>query len=295
VTSPDGVDTVAVSSTASDRDHCTSIDGEGQLEVAVKPSSTGYGLASGRLTVMTLPADRVGDPVPATVNYQLEMRPPVNLDRRAVVFALVLLAGLLIPLLIAYFLKWRSTRIPGSSLLIASASAPLEAGQQFTAADALHVTAMRTATLSSSHGRRLPLPSGGELRPRMGWYITEPGHVVAAIPGRLSGALTPGAISKGRARLPLAVQNNWFVVLDANDPRHGAVEVVYLTSLDGSALPAIIADARQRASELVEELRRKVNEGRPSADGARQEDDWALDNWGASPRTQSHDARNDDW
>lgn len=279
-TLPIGAEQVLVESGANSRESCVGVDGSGGLPLSVTPAGSGNGLASGDLQVLTLPEDGVGEPVPAVSAYQLTLRPPVDTDQRLWVFIVVTALGLLLPLAMIYLVKWWYSRIPGDSVLVASAGST-SGGPNAIAGEALRLTDFRNMVLANSAGRSLTLPSGGVLRARMGAGLTEPGHLVAETPGRISGALRPGSSRKGRARLPLAVQNTWFVVLDQIDPARGPVEVVYLLDTSGTELGRLVADAQRRAPGLVTDLRASV----PSGDAERPTD---SDRWDddASPTTR---------
>jgi hypothetical protein len=275
LTLPDGLDELSVTSSADSQDTCVEITDGGVLPLEVTPASAANGLASGRLNVMTIPDKGTEEPVATQVQYQLEMQVPRDTSTLIWVLAIVMLAGLGLPLLLIYLAKWWSARIPADSLLVGALDGPTDE-QHFSPASNLAVTAMQSVVLTGTSRRRATLPTGLQLRTSAGLGLTEPGYTIVDSPGYSASSGNPATTRKGtRARLPLAVQKTWVVTLDSANPMMGPVRVHVILASTGEGFDDAIADAHRRVPEVVARLRSRV----PLSDGSPQPATGASDDW----------------
>jgi len=290
LTRPDGVAVPQISSAYASADKCLKITGKTFLPITLQVGTTGNGLASGTVTVMTTPTDASLPPIPVKVSYQLEMRRPADVATLIWVLLLTFLAGISIPLGLLYLAKWWNARIPGDSVLVGKTTGLVTSTGSFLSSSGtfpLREQDLSSVILVGTDRRSLALPSGETLQSKMGWGITEPGLVVVAAPGRYSvSSARPSTTRRGtQGRLPLAIQGHWVVLLDPNDPMNGPVDVVILVAPLSGKWGDLTADARQRIPEAVETLRRTlsthgVSEGPQSGTPPQADDDW-----GSSPST----------
>ncbi len=267
ITSPDGVD-VAVTSPANSRDSCAS-----ELPLALSVSQVGNGLVSGGVTVQTLPADKSGNPVPATVSFKLDMERPADVAVLTWVLFTVTLLGVAIPVGLLYILKFVTAVIPGESVASASIRGTVTEMTSFVAAG-VPITSedLNTSILTGTSRRKVAVAGGKTLVAKMGLAPTEPGYVVVEQPGIAAGGRSVPRWAKSRARLPLAVQGNWCVALDPVDPIAGPVEITVFTAAGGVGLPELLDDVRTNLGDFVMRLRgalpdQSVGQASTTADG----------------------------
>jgi hypothetical protein len=288
LTLPEGVPSLKVTSPASSASTCT----KGDLRLNASVDKIGPGLASGTLVVQTR-ADSGDTTTPVNVAYELEMRRP----RDEAVFweALVgiTLAGVLIPVGLLYLVKWRTAKIPGSSITLVSASGRVGPDSSFLDTTSVSEQGARTVVLEGTDRRSVSLNGQSQIQTRAGLWLTESGYCVVTGQPSVSSA-PPGTTRNGTsARLPLAVQDRWVALLDPTDPLNGSVEVVFLLSPTSAKLPELHADARSRVPELVDKVRSSLDSsssgpGTPVAAGRP-----GTDEWGGSSGSAS--TGGDDW
>ncbi|MEP7193218.1 MAG: hypothetical protein ABI903_10165 [Actinomycetota bacterium] len=306
LTRPDGVAAPQISSSYSTRDKCLKISGKASLPMTLQIGSTGNGLASGTVNVMTAPTDASLPPIAVKVSYQLEMSRPADVKTLIWVLVLTLLAGILIPVGLLYLVKWWNARIPGDSILVGTTTGLVASTGSFLADSGqfpLREQDLSSVFLAGTDRRSLTVPGGGKtLHSKMGLGITEPGFVILAVPGRYSvSSARPSTVRKGdKARLPLAVQGHWVAVLDAQDPMNGSVEVVLFVAPLSGKWADLTADARQRVPDAVDKLRQTVKP--PAATdgsqaGADVDDDWGSPSGSSSlqPSRSTTGSADDDW
>jgi hypothetical protein len=284
LTRPDGVAVPQISSAYTSREKCLKITGQAGLPMTLQIRSTGNGLASGTVNVMTVPTDASLPPIAVKVSYQLEMSRPADVKTLVWVLLLTLSAGILIPLGMLYLVKWWNARIPGDSVLVGQTTGLVSPTGSFLASGGefpLREQDLSSVILAGTDRRSLVVPGGATLQSKMGWGITESGFVVVAAPGRYSvSSARPPTTRKGdRGRLPLAVQGHWVAVLDAVDPLNGPVDVVLLVAPRSGKWADLTADARQRVPEAVDKLRQSVKApavGEGPQNGGPVDDDWGT-------------------
>lgn len=267
VAAPDGVGDVGVSSSAKDQTNCVTVaDGQqAALPLTITVPNEGNGAVNGIVTVTAAPA--VGDRPPVTIDvpFTLSVEKQLNTTSFAVTLIIALLLGPGIPLALMYLIKWWVSRIPGKALRAEKIpvqvrnATVLRDNQQFHVADGdlVHL-------VEGLHGPTRRLDIGGiELRTRVGLSPFGAGFVVATAPG-LIGAGGKGGATHGEPptpKLPLAVQNTWFVLHDPTGPQDAATVVLLVGGDAGrpvidrlcaeitDALPRVLTDLRRRAGD----------------------------------------------
>lgn len=284
LTAPDGIDAPVVASTAAGKDACVA----GELPLSIDVKKLGNGLASGTLTVMTLPETKTGDPVAATVKFKLDMERPPNGGVLVGLLVVVTAAGIAIPIGLLYLVKYLTSSIPGDSVASATVRGRVDESSSFVAGGVpISVQDLKATVLAGGSRRNVTLASGQTLVARMGALPTEGGYVVVEQPGAAAGGRQTGASVKGKARLPLAVQGNWSVALNPLDPRGGDVEVTVFTAPGGAGLTELLDDVRSNVVEWVATLRAALPmESGSSAPGSAGSTPVA-DEWGGVPGTST--------
>lgn len=253
LTTPQGVTGSRITSPASGKESCAS----GKLPLTLTTSQVGNGLASGTMRVMSLPDDRTAAPVARPVNFRLDMEPPMDPCRFWLSLVGLTLVGLLIPVGLLYLMKWMTARIPGEAVAYGQVTGQIDDTTSFLDTGA-RLNAHELHVVPTTGGvRELVLPTG-RLTTKAGLGLTEPGYVVVADGPGVSIA-DDTKQSKGRARLPVAVQGHWFATLDSTDPQSGPVTITFLTTTgDGDSLSRLVDDARSRVRDVVQTARTSI-------------------------------------
>jgi hypothetical protein len=205
--------------------------------------------------------------------------------------------GVLLPVALLWFMSWWRSRIPGKPLLAILLPVLIE-GRSVRRADTGGELAVRS---SDQRLAPVPLPSGGTRRLELAEGVTlqvtmmrnplDPHVVVEAPPGwAVASGAKPGR-DGALARLPLAVHQQWLLL---RDPA-GATSILFLLAgmADQGAIDELVADARQRAPEVLADI--SPREGEPAMAGgawdgnanpwessAGRRDDGPEDPWGQS-------------
>lgn len=267
---PEGVGDVTVTSPAKDRDSCVKA-GEGQnaeLSLTIAVPQEDNGAVNGSITVTAAPAEGDRPPVTIDVPFTLSVEKQLNTTQFWVTLIIALLLGPGIPLGLLYLIKWWVSRIPGKALRAEQIpvqvrnGAVLRNNQPFTVADAELVQLVQGL---DGPARRLDI-GGIELRTKVGLSPFGAGFVVANAPG-LVGAAGKGGATHGKppsAKLPLAVQNTWFVLHDPAGPEDAAT-VVLLVGGDArrSTVDKLSAEITEALPRVLSELRRRAAESAP--------------------------------
>lgn len=271
---PDGVGEITVTSTANGKAGCVkaAAGGSAELPLTITVPREGNGVVNGTMTVAAAPAEGDGTPVMVDVPFTLTVEKHLNTTKVLTVVILALLLGPGIPLLLLYLVKWWVSRIPGKALRTEQIpvqvrnGAVLRNGQPFAVADR-----DLTSLVQDLEGPTRRINIGEiDLAAKVGWSPFGAGFVVARAPG-LVGAAGKAGTSHGKppsAKLPLAVQNTWFVLHDPAG-REDAATVVLLVGGDAGRpvidrLSAEITDALPR---VLPELRRRAAQSPPPGDG----------------------------
>lgn len=284
VTLPQGVSAATVTSSAKDQGSCV----VGSLPLSIAPSDIGNGLVSGILRVVTASKDAGAKPIPVPVTYQLDMARPANTTVLVIALVGITLLGVAIPLGLIYLVKFLTAKIPGESIKAGSVRGPVDDTRSFLSDGlALDPTTLKTEFLSGD--RRRVSVAGCSLCAKTGLALTEPGYVLVEQAGSPAGSGREAARKGTQARLPLAVQGNWCVSLDAADPWHGDVQVTFFTAAGASGWDDLIDDARSGVQEAVLTLRRGLPQETNPA-GTSSGSPGSADGWGGPGGSASADA-----
>lgn len=278
--SPQGVSASNVSSAANDAATCTAKS----FDVALTLTGIENGLLAGQLP-FNVRGENAGDP-PLQVNvpFTVDVRRPVDKGVFSVVFVAVLLAGVLIPALFFFLVKWLVTGIPAQSLqavkLSGSANnlswlsdAALQDPSNVVARSTLQSSA-REITLGA-----LTCSAKTDLLP------TQAGHVLVS--GASSLAAGPaGATRHGKPKISLAVQGQWVIEINEHDPNQASVTVFSAGQAPDGDLCTRVRDDAQR---VVPELMMRSASGTPTADAEWDDERPAAS---AAPKPVADD---DDW
>ncbi|OFE16163.1 hypothetical protein BA895_19940 [Humibacillus sp. DSM 29435] len=261
-TSPADAPGIGITSTATNKANCVS----GSLPLSFSSDDVGDGLVSGSATVMVLPQDRTASPVKVSVTFTADMQRPINPWYFLLALVGLTLLGVAVPVALLYLAKFVTAKIPGTSLSAGSVRGEVSAGSGsfLDAGCSLTPQQLLSQPLPQGGSRRVSI-DGKTLMTKAGLGLTEPGYVRVEHPGRISAAGPTGAQSKGHARLPLAVQNQWCVALDPTNPRGGEVEVTFFTVTGAPGWDTLVSGARRALPEVVRGLRSQIPESTPDA------------------------------
>jgi len=245
-TLPEGVDSVEITTDASDESKCQT----GDLELTLTPGAVGNGLVSGQLTIMAKPAQGTGEPLPSIVKYQLEMQRPANKAIRWTVFIFCMVLGVLLPLLLLVWIKWFTAKIPGRALTWVSVDGDVDLNGTFLDSNPPDPTQLRTVRLDGLNRRHLQLGSAVGLHSDF-----NPRNLSSS--GRIKVDAKYLVTSTGET-LPLAVQNKWIAILSESNPHTGPVQIVFVLSEGGAKLEEVVAQARVELPDAVSRVRSRI-------------------------------------
>lgn len=229
---PEGLGAIAVAAPGhGERGGCLDA-GAGPLELSLRTEHGGNGTVNGTVPVMLAPADGSGEPIRVDVPFTANLQNPLNALNFVLVLVAAPLLGIGLPVLLLYFAKWRISRIPARPLAAALIPVRSEHGQLLRdgAPFELGPADLRgTVAIPANGARRLQIGQTA-LRATIGASPTGAGFVVVDSPGEAtaSGASPSTDRSGLRARLPLAVHNNWVVLHRDGDPADTARLLVLL-------------------------------------------------------------------
>lgn len=259
LTLPDGIKGLELTSSAKDEGTCT----EGSIPLELTVGEDGAGLASGTLTVMTLPKDTTQPPVAVKVRYELEMERHRNDTLFWIYTALITAAGIALPVLLLYLVKWATARFPDASLAIGSLAGQVGAESSFLTGASITEQELRGVVLAGTDRRSIALNGRAAIRARMGLGFTEPSYAVVSEQPSISSA-NPSTTRRGRyARLPLSVQDRWVALLDPSDPHGGPVEIFFVVAPAAGRLSELLVDARNRVPAAVAKVRSRLGDAPP--------------------------------
>lgn len=269
VAAPEGVGNVTITSPANGQSTCVkATDGaSGTVPVAITVPQEDNGAINGTVALTVAPDDASAPPLKVDVPFTLSVEKKIKEGTVWLTAVIALLLGPGIPLLLLYLVKWSNARIPAKALraqqigVRVSGGSVSRNGQPFGVRDGELVQLVEGLTGPT---RRLTI-GDVDLRARTGLSPFGAGHVVASAPG-LAGAAGKDGATSGKtphAKLPLAVQNTWFVLHDPN----GAEDVATVVLLVGGdagrgvvdrlvaevteSLPRVLPDLRARAKPAV--------------------------------------------
>lgn len=270
VAGPDGLPTPKITSTANEQSNCTKVDdGDTQLlPLTVEVSQAGNGAVNGTVQVSLAPKDGEGPPVTVDVPFTLGMEKPLDQMTLWIAIVVGLILGPGIPIGLLYLTKWLASRIPGKALrseripVRISGNSVLRDNQPFSVRDGELV---RLVEGLAGPTRRLAV-GDVELRARIGFSPFGAGFVVASAPGLAGAGGRSGDTHKKTpdAKLPLAVQNTWFLLHDPNGPEDAAVVVLLVGGDAGrSVIDRLVAEVKEAVPRVLPDLRRRAKLGAP--------------------------------
>jgi hypothetical protein len=279
VAAPDGVTDVAVSSSANAPTNCTkAADGQAaSLPLTVSVPHQGNGAVSGTVRVMVAPADASAPPIAIDVPFTASLQKKLDTGSFWIALVVALILGPGIPLLLLYLGKWLASRIPGKALraeqipVTLNEASVIRDNRPFAVRDGELVNLVPGLDKPT---RRVDL-GGVELRTKIGLSPFGGGFVVATAPGMAGAAGNAGA-TYGKvpdARLPLAVQNTWFVLHDPNGPENLATVVLLVGGDAGpSVINRLVTEVNESLGRVLAELRTRATPtagppGEPGPDG----------------------------
>jgi hypothetical protein len=239
IASPDNVGKIDVlSPDATGPASCQTVQNSKSMALTFKSDEPGNGTVNGRVTVMVAPEGEPDKAIPVKVDFTASLAKPLNSTNFLVTLLVALILGPGIPLLLLYIAKVLVTKIPGRSLSAELISISLANSQllrddrpfQFLSTDFTDLIPVK------SSGTRSLTIHGVNLSTRIGLSPIGPGYVLASAPAKIGVSSTnPGTDRSGvKARLPLAVHNNWIVLRDT-DADHRAAFLLVLASGDATA------------------------------------------------------------
>ena len=183
------------------------------------------------------------------------MTTPLSKSAFGLAFVLAVLLGLLIPLAVLYFMKWFSGRIPESPRMFAKTIPVKKEGTSLIRTDtgkpfAVSKEEFQGAVPVDAAPRRANLGLY-EAKVKMGLSPFTAAHVEVEKDGSISGK---GKQSGGRAILPLAVQNNWFFVGNANDKDRGEIVLTVDTMAHAEKYAELSEEINRSAPVLFEQV-----------------------------------------
>lgn len=267
--SPDGVTQVAVSSESSGKETCLSVEEGSSTDLAVQLQSaqSGNGSLQGSFEVRMVPLEG-GDERSATVRFTAELTKDLNPTPFWVVLVLAMILGPGIPILLAYLLKYLlASKIPAGGINAPLIPLTIENGEVRRDGMALSWRPednREFLSVANSGSRRLTV-GDVVLRSKLGASPFGAGHVSVTAPGRVAvSGHDPRSHGKTHsARLPLAVQNQWVLLVDPHIPDRAELLVLLAPTTSRAQRERLLDDAASRVPKLVAD-----NAARVDADAA---------------------------
>ncbi|WP_167202359.1 vWA domain-containing protein [Actinomyces respiraculi] len=239
---------VSVSSSASSKDSCLTVaeGASGTLPLTLTASEHANGAVTGTIGVYIAPAEDYDRAQVVEVSFTGEMLRPLDVGTAWTVFALVLIAGIAIPVGLLYLMKLLTARMPGGTLLWATTVVEVPTDGSHPTID---VPSNQWEMKSVPKGARELVVGPYRFKAVAGASPTASPYVRLVSPEAPSISGSPTSTVKGRALLPLAVRGNWVAVLDQPDsPRH--VTLILLAS-GGSRADDDIARVQQDVADRL--------------------------------------------
>ena len=269
----DVADATVAAPGADDEKNCQAI-GEGEtskVEVSLEPGAPGDGRLQGDLVVHLAPTDHTERAIAATIPYSADLQLPANKQVLALAFALALLIGIGLPILVFLLGRHLAARLPGTPLQSALLDVRVGPGGLTAAGgDGLAVTTWDLVP-PPDQGRRRAMLSRIPVRARAGSRLTEAGFAEVDDPTKVGVTGSPGGRSaKLRARLPLGLQGSWTLLMDRSMAESDAPEVPAQLLIVSDALATsaqreqLLARARAEGPAAAEDVRTAAREARPT-------------------------------
>lgn len=257
---PDGVEGITASSTfdSSDNALVLGLDEQGTLPVQLTISELRDGLVNGSVPLQISNAEGANE---TSVDLPAEGSLSVPIDAKTFIWAFIiaLLASLLIPLGILYLVRYMNAKVPSSAM--SAVRIPLELSGEVLRYGGSSTPDLESQTVASKqitvHGSSFNV-EGHRLRvQRFTWNpISSPSVFVETTPSISSDGKQKGA----NAKLPLAVQGNWFVTVSGADP--SKMELIALTNLpcDKGQIDRMVTEIISKAPDRVRELQKQLDD-----------------------------------
>lgn len=262
---PDGVGDVTLSSTANSTDSCVKpVDGQQQsLPVALNVPEAGNGAVTGTIKVMAGPSDGTAEPIAVEVPFTASLTKPLDPWDFWWALAAGLILGPGIPLLLFYGSKWWVSRIPARGLKVQEIPVRVTADAVYRDNGPLVVRRGELVDLVPGLDQPVRKLEVGNitLKTRIGLSPLGGGFVVASKPG-YAGSTGPDGTTHGKtpdAKLPLAVHNHWFVLIDPSVQSEDATLVLMVAGgAEESVVNGMLAEVSSNLPRVVTDLRAKA-------------------------------------
>lgn len=254
---PDGVTQVSVSSESNGKDSCLLVQegASADLGLRLESAQSGNGSLQGTFEVRMVPLEG-GEERSATVRFTAELSKDLNPTPFWIVLALALILGPGIPILLAYALKFLlASKIPAGGINAPVMALTIQNGEVLRDGAPLSWRPEDNREFLSVAGggtRRLTIGSVG-LRAKLGASPFGSGHVEATAPGRIA-VSSHDSRTHGKAQaahLPVAVQNEWVLLIDPHTPDQAELLVLLSPTTSRARRERLLDDAASRVPTLV--------------------------------------------
>lgn len=257
-TIPDGVSDIAVASPYADINNALvlGMDERGVLPVELSTSELRDGFVSGTLPVALSNLEGANETL-ADVPVEGELSVPIDKASFAAAFIIAMLLALLIPLLFLYAVRYLTARFPKEPMGVVRIPVTLQdgllkyQGRVQPEIDPVDVGKQQVTVVNGTRFNADAYPV--EVKSFQFNPFAEPVAVVKQSPS-ISGN---GAQDKGRARLPLAVQNSWFLAANPVDPSTMDLVALVRHPFDREG-QMMVHDITQNAPQLAERLAQQL-------------------------------------
>lgn len=248
---PGDAGSVSVTSPAESVDSCVRVDegASGELPLTLTSESAANGMVAGVASVGIAPLDSPEDARAAVVSFEGDMRKPLNVGIAWATFALVFAAGLGVPLLVFYAVKFKSAVFTPESMAWGTTQATIPDDGEGPAEVAPVVAAKMNN--ENVRGKRTLTLGGYRVKTVTGWSPTSMPRAELVSDSPSVSGMSPGERG-GRAQLPLALCGQWVAILDQLDsPRTVTLLVLAISSTDREGIQSIVDEASKELPRAV--------------------------------------------
>jgi hypothetical protein len=273
---PANVTGVKVAAADAESDQQCRLLGDGEttdIQVSLTPGASDDGQLQGDLVVHLAPTEHTDRAAETTVPYTAELQLLANKQVLLLAFVLALLVGIGLPVLVFVVGRHLAARLPGTPLQSALLDVRVGPGGLVAAGGGGLAVPNWDLVPPPDHGRRRTTLSRIAVRARAGSSFTEAGFAQVDDPAKVGVTGAPGSRSaKLRARLPLALQGSWTLLMDRSAAESDAPEVPAQLLIVSDALATsaqreqLLARARAEGPSAAEDLRTAARDAR-STDG----------------------------
>lgn len=256
-TLPDGVAGIAVASAFDGPDNALvlGMDEQGILPIELSTTDLRDGFVSGSIPIAVANPEGANETV-ANVPTEGDLAVPVDAATFALAFIAALAAALLIPLLILYLVRWLTARIPNDSMGVIRIPVTSENGLLTYQGES------RPNIDPAAAGRNQVVHNGRRFNAdvyvvKVKSFQLNPFAPPVALVEQTPSISKEGSQEKGHAKLPVAVQNSWFLVARSSDPSEMDLVVLARTPIMDNGVELaneIMQKAPTLASDLSEQL-----------------------------------------